>query len=308
MMICCNTPLSLITHEVVELFDERERRDLGSGLTAHRLLSDSSDDFEAVLNVLTRSFGGVAGNEPEPCYDWCYTAKEPTFTPLTNEQATLRRERFFRWFCKICLYWGLRREGIYYVTMADAGGAGKYEVVSVAVTAPPGSPPSVNTFEQLSLMWQVGLPPWTDGPRGASARVDAMESILSKVHDSYYPEHEELHLLLLGSEPSRQGQGIGSATLRLIADIADADNVDVYLETLGEHHEQFYEKRGYTLQCRCTVGHNGNYLESCGGVAAMIRPAAISKAGDIRRSESIASSLASLEESIRGSNSVRPTS
>ena len=64
--------------------------------------------------------------------------------------------------------------------------------------------------------------------------------------------------------------------MKLLCDVADADTVPMYLETLGAKNEAFYSKKGgLRVATRIIVEAvgGGERLDYAGGVAAMVRDA-----------------------------------
>ncbi len=55
------------------------------------------------------------------------------------------------------------------------------------------------------------------------------------------------YLLVLGVEPSRQGQGVGGALLQPVLAQADRENLACYLETNNEMNLPFYERHGFNV-------------------------------------------------------------
>ncbi len=56
------------------------------------------------------------------------------------------------------------------------------------------------------------------------------------------------YLAVLGTEPSAQGQGLGSAVLREVLDQCDRDGVAAYLESSKERNVDFYARHGFRLE------------------------------------------------------------
>jgi ribosomal protein S18 acetylase RimI-like enzyme len=57
------------------------------------------------------------------------------------------------------------------------------------------------------------------------------------------PEH--WYLEVLGTEPARQGQGLGSALLRPMLALCDRDGLGAYLESSSERNRALYERHGF---------------------------------------------------------------
>jgi ribosomal protein S18 acetylase RimI-like enzyme len=55
------------------------------------------------------------------------------------------------------------------------------------------------------------------------------------------------YLGILGTDPSAQGQGLGSAVLRPVLEQCDADGVAAYLESSKERNIDFYARHGFRV-------------------------------------------------------------
>lgn len=76
--------------------------------------------------------------------------------------------------------------------------------------------------------------------------VSAATELLEKRRRSHVPA-PHWYLSALGVDPDRQGQGIGSALLRLVLDRADADGTPAYLETATARNVLLYERHGFEV-------------------------------------------------------------
>jgi ribosomal protein S18 acetylase RimI-like enzyme len=61
----------------------------------------------------------------------------------------------------------------------------------------------------------------------------------------HHPSH--WYLGMLGTDPSAQGQGHGSAVLRPVLEQCDADGVSAYLESSKERNIDFYARHGFRV-------------------------------------------------------------
>jgi ribosomal protein S18 acetylase RimI-like enzyme len=55
------------------------------------------------------------------------------------------------------------------------------------------------------------------------------------------------YLAFLGTDPSAQGQGLGSAVLRPVLEQCDSDGVAAYLESSKERNIDFYARHGFRV-------------------------------------------------------------
>jgi ribosomal protein S18 acetylase RimI-like enzyme len=56
------------------------------------------------------------------------------------------------------------------------------------------------------------------------------------------------YLAFLGTDPSAQGQGLGSAVLRPVLEQCDSDGVAAYLESSKERNIDFYARHGFRVE------------------------------------------------------------
>ncbi len=62
-----------------------------------------------------------------------------------------------------------------------------------------------------------------------------------------HPEAPHYYLSVLGTEPGRQGGGVGSALLAPVLERCDADGVPAYLECSKESNVSFYARHGFDV-------------------------------------------------------------
>ncbi|MDX6659024.1 MAG: hypothetical protein QOH62_3817 [Solirubrobacteraceae bacterium] len=62
-----------------------------------------------------------------------------------------------------------------------------------------------------------------------------------------HPEDPHLYLAVLGTDPSAQGRGIGSALLRPGLELCDRDGLPAYLESSKERNVAFYARFGFRV-------------------------------------------------------------
>lgn len=68
---------------------------------------------------------------------------------------------------------------------------------------------------------------------------------LGAEHHPHEPGH--YYLNVVGTDPSRQGQGLGSAAMRLVLERCDAEGLGAYLESSKETNVAFYEHHGFVV-------------------------------------------------------------
>jgi ribosomal protein S18 acetylase RimI-like enzyme len=106
----------------------------------------------------------------------------------------------------------------------------------------------------------VWAPPerWSVPTRQAIAEAPAMLRVFGRrlpLALRYLIKAERLHprqpphwyLEVLGTEPTRQGQGLGSALLRPLLALCDRDGLGAYLESSSERNRALYERHGFRV-------------------------------------------------------------
>jgi GNAT superfamily N-acetyltransferase len=69
---------------------------------------------------------------------------------------------------------------------------------------------------------------------------------LREIEDRH-PTAPHWYLSVLGTDPTRQGEGLGSALLRPVLDDCDRLEIPAYLETGTERNVQFYTRHGFRV-------------------------------------------------------------
>jgi ribosomal protein S18 acetylase RimI-like enzyme len=114
------------------------------------------------------------------------------------------------------------------------------DLAAAALWLPPGNaaPPTSDTLRLAShavlLLPRVG---------GALMRAPRMLRLL----DSNHPKEPHCYLALLGTEPARQGHGIGSAMLSSQLECCDASGIPAYLESSNPRNIAFYARHGFEV-------------------------------------------------------------
>jgi ribosomal protein S18 acetylase RimI-like enzyme len=78
----------------------------------------------------------------------------------------------------------------------------------------------------------------------AREKQDDMAAVVEEM-GRYHPQEPHWYLPLIGVEPSRQGQGLGSALLRTSLSRCDADGLPAYLESSNPKNQPLYERHGF---------------------------------------------------------------
>ena len=70
-----------------------------------------------------------------------------------------------------------------------------------------------------------------------------------------HPSKPHWYLSVLGTDPPRQGEGLGSALLRPVLDECDRLEIPAYLETSTERNVAFYIRHGFKVADELTLPH-----------------------------------------------------
>ena len=82
---------------------------------------------------------------------------------------------------------------------------------------------------------------------------------MDELHERDVPE-PHWYLFILGVDPPRQGQGLGSAIIRRGLARADAEGLPCYLETMKARNVPFYQKHGFEVVVDEIVPNGGPRL------------------------------------------------
>jgi GNAT superfamily N-acetyltransferase len=74
------------------------------------------------------------------------------------------------------------------------------------------------------------------------------------------PRQTHWYLGTLGTDPDRQGRGVGSALLAAVLDRLDADGVPAYLESSKERNLAFYARHGFEVTGQILTPNGGPTL------------------------------------------------
>ena len=79
---------------------------------------------------------------------------------------------------------------------------------------------------------------------------EAKGSVIGQVSEAfagYHPHEPHWYLSMIGVDPARQGQGLGSAVLKAGLARCDADGVAAYLESSNPKNIPLYERHGFEV-------------------------------------------------------------
>jgi GNAT superfamily N-acetyltransferase len=172
--------------------------------------------------------GGVLGRafHTNPGFVWA----------LPDEAA---RPRKLTWFMRTAVKIG-QRQGEVYTTPEKVEGA--------AIWLPPGK--TTLTLGQLLGGGFLMAPlHWGIGPFMKFMNV---MNHFEHLHKKAMPD-DHWYLFVLGVDPPRQGQGVGSALIAPVLRRADASRLPCYLETDKPEDVVFYEKHGFQVRDKASV-------------------------------------------------------
>lgn len=149
--------------------------------------------------------------------------------------------------------WSLREPPAYLAVMPElirAFGAAAYDSDSAYVSEdgggaamwlPPGVEPDLETLDRL--IRENADPPILSDVEGI---FDAMAR--------YHPQEPHWYLPLIGTDPMRQGQGIGSALMKHALARCDRDGVAAYLESSNPLNIPLYRRHGFDILGTIQIG------------------------------------------------------
>lgn len=107
-------------------------------------------------------------------------------------------------------------------------------------------PPGETKTSMLGLM-RAGMlaGPFRFG-LGPLSRLMGLLNKFEQLHERDMPDRH-WHLFILGVDPPRQGQGLGSSLIAPVLARADADGLPCYLETTKAKNVVFYKKHGFEV-------------------------------------------------------------
>ena len=252
------------TSRLVDSLFTRGARDVGNGLLVVRVGEDDGM-LSATIDCLAKGECGTTSTAPDPLLDWVYEprAAEEVYGPLTAPPSR-HRLGWFRWLMSYSAYFAVARNGLY--ALVDA--AEPRKVLAAAVTGPPSTIPygSMSGGEMGDWCQKAGMEMAIE-VLAHNMRNRVLGAWQGQAHGS--ASHRHLEIVIIATAPECQGRGVGSALLRFLGEVADADGVPTHLETAGSRNSGFYaNKGGYQVVHRSPVA---SFNHEGGGVA-MQRP------------------------------------
>lgn len=141
-----------------------------------------------------------------------------------------RERRLVRYFATL-----LKREALRLGATEVALLEGK--IVGATIWRPP------NTWQPPIPVQIAALPGYISCFQGRSLRALHTESVMFKEH----PREEHWYLHVIGTEPDRQGKGVGAALLRSRLERCDREGLPAYLESSKLTNVPLYEHFGFEV-------------------------------------------------------------
>ena len=93
----------------------------------------------------------------------------------------------------------------------------------------------------------------------APALVARLPVVLAGVQriEKHHPPERHMYLSVLGTDPSRQGEGIGGALLGPGLELCDTEGLPAYLESSKEKNNAFYARFGFRVTGETRLPRNG---------------------------------------------------
>lgn len=260
-------PYGTTSHAVNALF-KGGTRDLGNGLRVVRVGSGDDRLLSAVIDCLTRGECGTTTSAPDPLLDWVYKPREAkdVYKPLTTPPSP-HRLKWFRWLMSYSAYFAQARNGLY--ALVDA--TRPQQVMAAAVTGPPSTIPygRMSGGEMGDWCQKAGMEMAIE-VLANNMRNRVLGTWQGQAHGG--ENHKHLEIIIIATAPEYQGRGVGTALLRFLGEVADADGVPTHLETAGARNTGFYAQKGsYQVVHRSPVA---SFNHEGGGVAMQRRPGA----------------------------------
>jgi ribosomal protein S18 acetylase RimI-like enzyme len=168
-----------------------------------------TEDIQAMGQMLARAF------HHDPIVDWVFRdeGRRPKYT-----------RRFFEGRARVLI--GQRE-----IYLAGDGAA-------AAMWARPDEwrDPPLRAFKELAILT----------PGVGRRAVQVIRGLIEV--ESRHPKEPHWYLAVLGTEPARQGEGLGSALLREVLEDCDRHGVPAYLETGTERNVAFYTRHGFKIR------------------------------------------------------------
>jgi ribosomal protein S18 acetylase RimI-like enzyme len=107
-----------------------------------------------------------------------------------------------------------------------------------------------------SAIWAPPGKPYLTGLRSIAALAPVLPFVVAHLKttlqllnliESMHPKEPHWYLATLGTEPARQGKGVGSSLMRPVLDSCDQEGFGAYLESSKERNVPFYRRHGFEV-------------------------------------------------------------
>jgi ribosomal protein S18 acetylase RimI-like enzyme len=207
--------------------------------------------FDELRTALGRAFTGIPGKaDGEPFFAWCFsqchdeelkgeTIKFMLSYPISETMAGRKR-------CNYLDLSVLTKEGVVASTALVVESEGKKKNAIGKIRS------GLREFFLLMLLWRKdGIPKlftskeWKGVEKNVEGKLNAFVKHLESWHADHGPKGLHWYVQLVGTNPDCNGQGYGAMVLRKLAELADQEKADCYLECDYEKNRGFYAKFGF---------------------------------------------------------------
>ena len=220
----------------------RKERMVGEKYKVVLVEGEHSPLLPQVIDVLTNGECGTTETAGDPLLHWAYAGVDGVSAPL-SAPPTAHRLAWFRWMAVYTVHFGISRNSTYALVEANDPG----RVVAAAVTCPPRTVAFSKSYEEMGINirragMQMGQEILCTNLRQKSLSTWMAET--EQVCHAHLNTGNYFYISMFATRPDRQNQGCGSALLRFLGEVADADGVPSYLGTAGVRNVSFYAKKG----------------------------------------------------------------
>lgn len=246
-----------------------------------------SEHVEEAVGVMTRSFSGTAGTDPEMSVDWLLG---PHLRSLWDDP---RRVLMTEYLMRSRLSLNTLKGGISFAARKPDGAIGAVCLAKPYINhRPPGA---IKDFmiEGQHALFHVGLPPCgiryipcqnaqlrNDVGRGIERRMEELQAKLIQMKGAH---GREMHWYvdIMAVDPNAQGCGLCGKLMRTVSKMADVQGVQCLLNSNSARNNAVYEHLGYQVaeyyELRANSDPDGSdpFTTFC----AMVRPAKAATGG-----------------------------
>jgi len=249
--------MSLPLERVEELLKQFNQRNAGKGVTLE--LAKTREELEEVVQVVGRAFVDY------PLYGWMLDS-------VSSEDYQAISIFFARYVQREC-----RTDGFIIMAKDDSG-----RIIGAAQTSHQEHSDyallrkwhnfTAKVTQFCSMFFgRTGYPrAFRSGNTTLEGKFQCFDQIDTAHKEIMGELTHHLYLIMLATEPSLKGKGVGKTLLAALGEIADSINVPIYLETAAGHLKAFYERNGYENKRIFTIKYTGGDFSPN---FSMVRPA-----------------------------------